>query len=156
MKRSRTSAGLLVFRRQGDALEVLLVHPGGPYFRDKDHGFWTIPKGEIGEGEDPVSRARMEFEEELGSAAPAGKLIELGWVTQKGGKTVHAWALEGDLPDDFKLLSNTFEMEWPPHSGKTERFPEVDRVAFFPIELVRTKINPAQKIFVDRLISALA
>ena len=156
MKRSRTSAGLLVFRRQGDALEVLLVHPGGPYFRDKDHGFWTIPKGEIGEGEDPVSRARMEFEEELGIAAPAGKLIELGWVKQKGGKTVHAWALEGDLPDDFKLLSNTFEMEWPPHSGKTERFPEVDRVAFFPIELVRTKINPAQKIFVDRLISALA
>ena len=145
-----------MFRRQGDALEVLLVHPGGPYFRDKDHGFWTIPKGEIGEGEDPVSRARTEFEEELGIAAPAGKLIEIGLVKQKGGKTVHALALQGDLPNNFKLESNTFEMEWPPHSGKTERFPEVDRVAFFPIELVRTKINPAQKIFVDRLISALA
>src|SRR5438270_10063879 len=156
MKRSRTSAGMLVFRRQGDALEVLLVHPGGPYFRDKDHGFWTIPKGEIGEGEDPVSRAKMEFEEELGIAAPAGKLIELGWVKQKGGKTVHAWALEGDLPDDFKLLSNTFEMEWPPRSGKTERFPEVDRVAFFPIELVRTKINSSQRVFLDRLIDALS
>ena len=152
MKRSMTSAGLLMFRKKRDALEVLLVHPGGPYFRNKDDGFWTIPKGEIDEGEDPISRARMEFEEELGVAAPTGKLIELGWVKQKGGKTVHAWALEGDLQDDFKLLSNTFEMEWPPRSGKLERFPEIDRAGFFPIDLARTKINSSQRVFLDRLI----
>ena len=150
-----TSAGLLMFRKIRDALEVLVVHPGGPYFRNKDDGFWTIPKGEIDEGEDPISRARMEFEEELGVAAPTGKLIELGWVKQKGGKTVHAWALEGDLQDDFKLSSNTFEIEWPPRSGKLERFPEIDRAAFFPPDLAKTKINPAQKIFLDRLINAL-
>ena len=155
MMRSRTSAGLLIFRKKGDTVEVLLVHPGGPYFRNKDNGFWTIPKGEIGEDEDLVSRARMEFEEELGIAAPTGKLIELGSVKQKGGKAVHAWALEGDLRDDFKLLSNTFEMEWPPHSGKLERFPEIDHAVFFPIERAKTKINAAQKIFIDRLISAL-
>ena len=151
-----TSAGLLMFRKIRDALEVLVVHPGGPYFRNKDDGFWTIPKGEIDEGEDPISRARMEFEEELGVAAPTGKLIELGWVKQKGGKTVHAWALEGDLQDDFKLLSNTFEMEWPPRSGKLERFPEIDRAGFFPIDLARTKINSSQRVFLDRLIDALS
>jgi predicted NUDIX family NTP pyrophosphohydrolase len=151
-----TSAGLLMFRKKGDALEVLLVHPGGPYFRNKDNGFWTIPKGEIGEAEDPISRARMEFEEELGVAAPAGKLIELGWVKQKGGKTVQAWAMEGDLQDDFKLLSNTFEIEWPPHSGKMGRFPEIDRADFFPIDLARTKINSSQRVFLDRLIDALS
>jgi predicted NUDIX family NTP pyrophosphohydrolase len=145
-----------MFRKKGDALEVLLVHPGGPYFRNKDNGFWTIPKGEIGEGEDPISRARMEFEEELGVAAPAGKLIELGWVKQKGGKTVQAWAMEGDLQDDFELLSNTFEIEWPPHSGKVGRFPEIDRAAFFPIDLARTTINSSQRIFLDRLIDALS
>ena len=151
-----TSAGLLMFRKKRDALEVLVVHPGGPYFRNKDDGFWTIPKGEIDEGEDPISRARMEFEEELGVAAPTDKLIELGWVKQKGGKTVHAWALEGDLQDDFKLLSNTFEMEWPPRSGKLERFPEIDRAGFFPIDLARTKINSSQRVFLDRLIDALS
>ena len=151
-----TSAGLLMFRKKRDALEVLVVHPGGPYFRNKDDGFWTIPKGEIDEGEDPISRARMEFEEELGVAAPTGKLIELGWVKQKGGKTVHAWALEGDLQDDFKLSSNTFEIEWPPRSGKLERFPEIDRAAFFPIDLAKIKINSSQRVFLDRLIDALS
>ena len=145
-----------MFRKQGGELEVLLVHPGGPYFQNKDDGAWTIPKGEVTEGEELLRRAKTEFEEELGIAASEENWIELGNIKQKGGKTVHAWAFAGDLNDDFKLSSNTFEMEWPPHSGKTERFPEVDRVAFFPIELVRTKINPAQKIFVDRLISALA
>src|SRR5437667_9200245 len=97
MKRSRTSAGLLMFRKKGDPLEVLLAHPGGPYFRNKDGGCWTIPKGEIGEGEDPVSRARMEFEAEQVIAAPAGKWIELEWVKQKGSKTGHAWPVEGEL-----------------------------------------------------------
>jgi len=151
-----TSAGLLMFRKKRDALEVLLVHPGGPYFRNKDDGFWTIPTCEMAEGEDPISRARIEFEEELRVAAPAGKLIELGWVKQKGGKSVHAWAFEGDLQDHFKLLSNTCEIEWPPHSGKLERFPEIDRAAFFPIDLARTKINSSQRGFLDRLIEALS
>jgi predicted NUDIX family NTP pyrophosphohydrolase len=108
------SAGLLMFRRRGLDLEVLLLHPGGPYFRNKDDGVWTIPKGEAGEGEDLLSRARIEFEEELGVVAPEGKLIELGSVKQKGGKTVHAWAFEGNLPDNFMVSANTFEMEWPP------------------------------------------
>jgi predicted NUDIX family NTP pyrophosphohydrolase len=144
-----------MFRKKGDALEVLLAHPGGPYFRNKDNGFWTIPKGEIGENEDPVFRAKLEFEEELGITPPTGKLIELGWIKQKGGKIVHAWAVEGDLKDDFKLLSNTFELEWPPRSGKLQRFPEIDRAAFFPIDAARTKIKAAQSVLLDRLINAL-
>ena len=156
MKRSTTSAGLLMFRKRGKDLEVLLVHPGGPFFRNKDDGVWTIPKGEVGDNEDLVSRARIEFEEELGVVPPTDKLIELGWVKQKGSKTVHAWAVEGDLKNDFILKSNTFEMEWPPHSGKLGRFPEVDRVAFFPIDSARTKINPAQIVLLDRLIALRA
>jgi len=155
MKRSRTSAGLLMFRKKGDALEVLLAHPGGPYFRNKDGGCWTIPKGEIGEGEDPVSRARMEFEEELGIAAPAGKLIDLGSVKQKGGKTVYAWAFEGDLPDSFQCRSNMFEMEWPPRSGKMQNFLEVDEACFFSLEDARRKLKEAQTPFLDRLQAAL-
>lgn len=154
MSRSRVSAGLLTFRKKGDSLEVLLVHPGGPFFRNKDDGAWTIPKGEAGEGEDLLSRARTEFAEELGIEPPSGKLIELGSVKQKGGKVVHAWAVEGDLPDDFKVSCNTFELEWPPRSGKRQRFPEVDRAQFFPIDQARVKINPAQIEFLDRLASA--
>jgi len=145
------SAGLLMFRKKRDTLEVLLVHPGGPYFQNKEDGVWTIPKGEAGEDEDLVSRARIEFEEELGVLPPVRKLIELGWAKQKAGKTVHAWAVEGDLKDDFSLRSNTFEIEWPPHSGKLARFPEVDRAVFLPIDSARTKINPAQRVFLDRL-----
>src|ERR1700730_8679798 len=115
MKRSNLSAGLLMYRLRGDELEVLLVHPGGPYFRNKDDGAWTIPKGEAAEGEDLLTRARTEFEEELGIPAPAAaNWIELGSVKQKGGKTVHTWAFEGNLPDAFAIVSNTFEVEWPP------------------------------------------
>lgn len=154
MKRSRTSAGLLMFRRKQADLEVLLVHPGGPYFRKKDDGSWTIPKGEAAEGEDLRARARTEFEEELG-ITPADDWIELGTVKQKGGKTVHAWAFAGDLESDFKLASNTFEMEWPPRSGKMQPFPEVDEAKFFPLELARSKINQAQTVFIDRLRDAL-
>ena len=154
MKRSKTSAGLLMFRRKNGALEVLLVHPGGPYFQNKDDGAWTIPKGEATEGEDLLERARVEFEEELGIAA-SGHWLELGSIKQKGGKTVHAWAFAGDLENDFKLASNTFEMEWPPHAGKMQRFPEVDRASFFPIEEARRKINGAQTVFLDRLIEQL-
>jgi len=151
----KTSAGLLMFRTRNDGLEVLLVHPGGPYFQNKDEGAWTIPKGEVGEGENLLERARIEFEEELGIEA-AGNWMELGSVKQKGGKTVHAWAFAGELRDDFKLVSNTFELEWPPRSGGKQAFPEVDRADFFRVEEARTKINAAQTVFLDRLIELLA
>ena len=154
MERSKTSAGLLMFRTHGGELDVLLVHPGGPYFHKKDEGAWTIPKGEVAEGEDLLSRARIEFEEELGIPA-SGDWIELGSIKQKGGKTVHAWAFAGDLKDDFKLTSSTFEMEWPPRSGNMRRFPEVDRASLFPLEEARRKINVAQNVFLDRLIEQL-
>ena len=152
--RSKTSAGLLMFRSRHGELELLLVHPGGPYFQNKDDGAWTIPKGEVTEGEDLLARARIEFEEELGFAA-SGNWFDLGSVKQKGGKIVHAWALAGDLKDDFKVVSNTFEMEWPPRSRKMERFPEIDRASFFPVEEARRKINMAQTTFIDRLIDEL-
>ena len=149
-RRSRVSAGLLMFRRKGGTLEVLLVHLGGPFFARKDEGAWTIPKGEAGPDEDLLTRAQIEFEEELG-IQPHGNWIELGSIKQKGGKTVHAWAFEGDLPDSFELKSNTFEMEWPPRSGKLKQFPEIDRADFFAEEVGRRKINPAQIILLDRL-----
>ena len=155
MTRSKNSAGLLMFRRKRDDLEVLLVHPGGPYFRNKDDGAWTIPKGEAGEGEDLRSRARTEFEEELGITPAEAAWIDLGSVKQKGGKTVHAWAFPGDLEPNFQLASNTFEIEWPPRSGKMQQFPEVDKVSFFPLEMARAKINPAQTVFLDRLRDAV-
>ena len=148
------SAGLLMFRRKQDGLEVLLVHPGGPFFRKKDDGHWTIPKGEAAELEDLRTRAQIEFEEELGFT-PGKDWIELGGVKQKGGKTVHAWAFAGDLATDFKLTSNTFEMEWPPKSGRTQQFPEIDEAKFFPLALARSKINQAQAVFLDRLLDAL-
>ena len=144
-----------MFRKRGGRLEVLLAHPGGPYFHNKDDGIWTVPKGEVEEGEDLLARAKIEFEEELGVAPPPAPLIDLSWIKQKGGKTVYAWAFEGDLQDDFKLVSNTFEMEWPPRSGKMEAFPEVDRAAFFPVGTARIKIKAAQEPFLDRLIDAL-
>jgi len=151
---SKTSAGLLMFRRSSAGLEVLLVHPGGPYFQNKDVGAWTIPKGEVTQGEELLERAKIEFEEELGITA-SGNWLELGSVKQKGGKMVHAWAVVGDLAADFKPASNMFELEWPPHSGKLQRFPEVDRASFFSVEEAREKINPAQVAFLDRLIEQL-
>jgi predicted NUDIX family NTP pyrophosphohydrolase len=150
-QRSRVSAGLLMFRRRDGELEVLLVHPGGPFFAKKDEGAWTIPKGEAAPDEDLLTRAQIEFEEELGFR-PHGNWIELGSIKQKGGKTVHAWAFEGDLPDSFEPKSNTFEIEWPPRSGKRKQFPEIDRAEFFPQDLARRKINPAQIILLDRLV----
>jgi predicted NUDIX family NTP pyrophosphohydrolase len=154
MKRSKTSAGLLMFRKAKGGLEVLLVHPGGPFFRNKDKSAWTIPKGELAEHEDLLTRAKTEFQEELGFP-PSGDLIELGLVKQKGGKTVHAWAFEGDLPNQFKLASNTFNMEWPPRSGRQQAFPEIDRAEFFSIENAKQKINAAQIAFLERLNEAL-
>ena len=139
---SRTSAGLLLYRRRPHGMHVLLVHPGGPYFRNKDDGAWTIPKGEAAPGEDLLATAQREFEQELGVPA-AGPFVPLTPVKQKGGKTVHAWAVEGDL-DTRSIRSNTFEMEWPPKSGNQVEFPEVDRAGFFDLTTARTKINPAQ------------
>lgn len=143
-----------MFRHKPSAVEVLLVHPGGPFWANKDEGAWSIPKGEAAPGEDLLARAQIEFEEELG-IKPSAKWIELGSVKQKGGKTVHAWAFEGDLPKSFQINSNTFEMEWPPRSGKLANFPEIDRAEFFPDETARRKINPAQVLFLDRLRAAL-
>jgi predicted NUDIX family NTP pyrophosphohydrolase len=148
--RSRVSAGLLMFRRKNNSLEFLLVHPGGPFWKNKDEGAWTIPKGEAAEGEDLLTRAQIEFEEELG-IKPSGNWIPLDSIKQKGGKTVYAWAFEGDLPPNFELKSNTFEIEWPPRSGKFAKFPEIDRAEFFSEEIAKRKINPAQIPFLDRL-----
>jgi predicted NUDIX family NTP pyrophosphohydrolase len=144
-----------MFRKTDCGLEVLLVHPGGPFFRNKDRGVWTIPKGEAAEGEDLQLRARLEFEEELGIEPPVAQWMDLGTVKQKGGKTVHAWAFEGDLPPGFVVASNTFAMEWPPRSGRTQEFPEIDRAEFFQIEVAKAKINDAQREFLDRLVASV-
>jgi predicted NUDIX family NTP pyrophosphohydrolase len=151
----RVSAGLLLYRRRAGETEFLLVHPGGPFFQRKDLGSWSIPKGETRANEDLLTRARIEFEEELGFA-PGGNFISLGAIKQKGGKTVHAWAVEGDLPADFILNSNTFELEWPPRSQKRRVFAEVDRAEFFSEQIAREKINPAQAELLDRLLAHLA
>jgi predicted NUDIX family NTP pyrophosphohydrolase len=151
----KQSAGLLMFRRTADRVEVLLVHPGGPFWRNKDFGAWTIPKGEPTEGEDLLERAKIEFEEELGIAPQISDPIELGSVRQAAGKVVHAWAFEGDLPANFELRSNTFEVEWPPRCGKRQSFPEVDRAEFFAVAEARGKMNIAQTAFLDRLLAAL-
>ena len=139
---SKVSAGLLLYRVRDDRLEVLLVHPGGPFWAKKDLGSWTIPKGEILPGEDPLAAAIREFEEELGFA-PQGELLPLGMVSQKGGKNVHAWAFEGNC-NPRALKSNTFTIEWPPHSGRMQEYPEVDRAEFFAMEQAKKEINPAQ------------
>ena len=149
---TKTSAGLLMFRKTGLGIEVLLAHPGGPFFARKDDGVWTIPKGEIDSGEeDLLERAKIEFEEELG-IKPGGDAIPLGSITQKGGKIVHGWAIEGDLPADFEARSNTFQLEWPPRSGKIQSFPEVDRAAFFSLDEAARKIKSTQQPFLDRLL----
>jgi predicted NUDIX family NTP pyrophosphohydrolase len=141
-----------MFRHRKNELEVLLVHPGGPFFVRKDDGVWTIPKGEAAPGEDLLARAQIEFEEEVGIRAKnAGDWIELGWIKQKGGKIVHAWAFEGDLPEHFQCKSNLFELEWPPRSGKYENFPEVDQACFFSDKVARRKLKATQVPFIDRL-----
>lgn len=142
------SAGLMMFAR--DPLRVLLVHPGGPYFRKRDHGWWSVPKGLPEPDEALVDAAVREFREEIGLTV-AGQLLELGQVKQKGGKVVHCWAFEGELPPDFELASNTFEIEWPPRSGRRATFPEVDRAEMFELPEARGRINTAQAAFLDRL-----
>jgi len=136
------SAGLLVFRRQPH-LEVFLVHNGGPFFAKRDNGFWTVPKGVIEEGEDAFITAQREFQEETGLPLPEGELIEMGKVKQVNNKEVTIWAVEGDL-DPGKLRSNTFEMEWPPRSGKKQTFPEIDRGGWFDLRQAAVKMNAGQ------------
>ncbi len=144
------SAGLLLYRDGAGELEVLLVHPGGPFWQRRDQGAWSVPKGVYGPEEPPLAAARREFEEELGVAPPDGDVIDLGEITQRGGKRVHAWGLAGDL-DVTQATSNTFTAEWPPRSGQFREFPEVDRAEWFSLDVAREKINPAQAELIDRL-----
>jgi predicted NUDIX family NTP pyrophosphohydrolase len=148
----KRSAGLLLYRRvEEGGLEVLLVHPGGPYWAKRDDGAWSVPKGELEEGEDPLDAAIREFREELGSHPPTDRPpVFLGEVRQSSGKLVSAWALEGDL-DAGAVSSETFTMEWPPRSGRQSEFPEIDRAAWFGLDEARKRINPAQAAFLDRL-----
>jgi predicted NUDIX family NTP pyrophosphohydrolase len=150
---AKRSSGILLHRGAGPALEVLLVHPGGPFWAKKDLGAWSIPKGEHETEEEAMAAALREFEEETGSAPSPGELTDLGSVRQKSGKVVQAWALEGDLDADA-IRSNTFTMEWPPRSGRQAEFPEVDRAAWFSLAEARERIIPAQAAFLDRLASA--
>jgi predicted NUDIX family NTP pyrophosphohydrolase len=139
----KRSAGILLFREAGDGPQVLLVHPGGPFWAKRDLGAWSIPKGEVDEGEDPFACALREFAEELGSPPPDGEPVDLGQVRQKSGKVVVAWALRGDIDADA-ITSNTFTMQWPPRSGAMKEFPEIDRAAWFSLDEARERILPAQ------------
>jgi predicted NUDIX family NTP pyrophosphohydrolase len=146
----KTSAGLVVFRERAGLLEILLGHMGGPFWARKDEGAWSIPKGELQDGEQPLAAALREFEEELGHAPPLGRLLELGEIRQKGGKVVVAFAVEGDF-DPAQLRPGTFELQWPPRSGRLQAFPEVDRLAWFDVETARRKIVQGQIALLDRL-----
>ncbi|MDR3564243.1 MAG: NUDIX domain-containing protein [Negativicutes bacterium] len=146
----KISAGLLMYRLKDGELEVFLAHPGGPYFKNKDCGYWGIPKGEVETQESLLAAAVREFQEETG-IVPQGEYLPLGSTTLTSGKTVFAWAFAGDWDTSLPLKSNQFEMEWPPYSGKKACFPEIDQVAFFSLLLVDQKITPAQAVFVTRL-----
>jgi len=145
----KQSAGILLYRKIKEETEVLLVHPGGPFFAKKDLGAWSIPKGEFQEGENPLEAAKREFQEETGYV-PTGEFVPLGFVKQSSGKIVHAWAAQGDF-DPGKIKSNTFTLQWPPKSGQYKEFPEVDRAEWFPLALALEKINPAQRELIERL-----
>jgi predicted NUDIX family NTP pyrophosphohydrolase len=147
---SKRSAGILLYRRSGAQGEVLLVHPGGPFWSKKDLGAWFIPKGELEDGEEPLAAARREFFEELGSPPPPGEPLELGTVKNRSGKLIYAWALEGDL-DLTAFKSNTFALEWPPRSGKLQNFPEVDRAQFFSFAEALLKLHSAELPLLQRL-----
>jgi predicted NUDIX family NTP pyrophosphohydrolase len=146
---TKVSAGLLMYRFNHGELQMLLVHPGGPFFQKKDAGAWSIPKGEVGPEEELLETAKREFHEEIG-AVTAGPLIALTPIKQKGGKTVHAWAFAGDC-DATAIVCNTCSIEWPPHSGRQLVFPEIDRAEFFNVSVAKQKINPAQVPFIDEL-----
>jgi predicted NUDIX family NTP pyrophosphohydrolase len=150
----RRSAGLLLYRLRGGGPEVLIGHMGGPFWAKKDEGAWSIPKGEYDDAEEPLAAARREFEEELGSPPPDGEALALGEVRQSSGKRVTAWAIEGDF-DASEIHSNTFEMEWPPRSGRTEPFPEIDRAEWVDLPAARRKLVKVQVALVDELERAL-
>jgi len=149
----KQSAGLLMYRKRGQSIQVLLVHPGGPFWAKKDLGAWSMPKGEFAEDEDALKAARREFEEETGFL-PTGNFMRLGTIRQPSGKIIHAWAFEGDL-DIRNIKSNTFLLEWPPQSGKQREFPEVDRADWFNVETAREKIAKGQIDFLDELLRVL-
>ncbi|MHB8207521.1 NUDIX domain-containing protein [Mucilaginibacter sp.] len=149
----KQSAGILLYRNTNNILEVFLVHPGGPFFKNKDEGSWSIPKGEFSDEEEALAAAKREFEEETGQAVD-GNFISLGSIKQKSGKTVYAWAIEGDINHET-ILSNTFEIEWPPRTGKKLTIPEIDRAAWFEVDEAKRKTNPAQSELIDRLVSKL-
>jgi predicted NUDIX family NTP pyrophosphohydrolase len=156
----KKSAGLLLYRENSEAgIEVLLVHPGGPFWRNKDEGAWTIPKGEFDDGEDPLAAAQREFAEETGAPPPPEKAdalyIPLQPIKQLNGKTVHAWAVRGDFAP-AKIKSNLFQIEWPPKSGQLQEFPEIDRAAWFTPEVAKQKINPGQTSLIDQLLTFVA
>jgi predicted NUDIX family NTP pyrophosphohydrolase len=146
----KQSAGILLYRHLGRELQVFLVHPGGPFWRNKDLGSWSIPKGEFMNGEEAIQAAVREFKEETG-ATVGGNFIVLTPVKQKGGKVIYAWALEGNI-DAATIISNTFDVEWPPGSGKKQSFPEVDKADWFSVEDARLKINGAQGMLLDELV----
>ena len=146
---AKQSAGILLYRVVDNQLQVFLVHPGGPFFKNKDDGSWSIPKGEFAEDENPLDAAKREFLEETGQIIN-GNFIELTPIQQKGGKIVHSWAVEGDI-DHETIVSNTFEIEWPPRSGKKQSFPEIDRAAWFDVETAKVKINAAQTGLIKEL-----
>lgn len=146
---SKLSAGILLYRKSNGGLEVFLVHPGGPFWKNKDLGAWSMPKGEYETGEDPLAAAKREFAEETGHPLPDGELVPLTELKQPSGKIVSAWAIEGDCSVDIR--SNLFTLEWPPNSGKTEQFPEVDRAGWFEIAQARAKLLPGQYGFLDQL-----
>lgn len=146
---AKQSAGILLYRNIDSALQVFLVHPGGPFFKNKDDSSWSIPKGEFTDDENPLDAAKREFLEETGQIIN-GNFIELTPIHQKGGKIVYAWAVEGDI-DHEHIVSNVFEIEWPPKSGKKQTFPEIDRAAWFDIETAKVKINSAQVDLIKEL-----
>lgn len=150
----KKSAGLLIYRFHQKQLEVLLVHPGGPFWAKKDAGAWSVPKGEINDAEDALNAAKREVQEELGVEV-TGDWLSLSAVKQKSGKLIHAWAVEQNV-DAANIVSNTFELEWPPKSGKTILVPEVDKAGWFTISDAREKINPAQAAFIDELVNLLS
>lgn len=153
--RSRVSAGIVLYRIR-NGLEVFIAHPGGPLFAHKDDGHWSIPKGEGEPDEDLLATAIREFEEEIGlKIDPQSEFIPLGAIRQKGGKIVHGWAVRGEWPENRPIQSNTFTLEWPPGSGRTREFPEVDRAEFFPVLEAKRKLKPTQLPLIERLEEAL-
>ncbi|GAB3925593.1 NUDIX domain-containing protein [Mucilaginibacter myungsuensis] len=150
---AKQTAGILVYRKQENNLQVFLVHPGGPFWKNKDAGAWSIPKGEFLADEEPLAAAKREFAEETGQTID-GDFIPLGQTRSKGGKDIHVWTIEGEV-DETNVISNTFPFEWPPRSGKMIDIPEVDRGGWFGVDEARVKINQSQMIFIDRLMDVL-